>query len=689
MSAPLPRPPRHRRLIVLRGAAEATRAEAAHLTAALPPDDLLWISAAEAPPQAPVTATPPHRARRLLGRSFDAVVLDAHEGLQAEVWGQSQGFIWGGGALILCLPPVGALGDAGRDWLAAHPFTPEDVGARFAAHIERALTRAHALSTSAPLTPAPHEVQGTAEQAEVIAALVKLMRDGAPGACAVVRADRGRGKSSALGLALAEAHQQGGLTATVTADTREAAAEILRFAGDAARFIPADDLLRAIDGGGLDPRGVLLIDEAAQLPVPWLQRLAQAAPEARLLMATTARGYEGTGRGFELRFMRWLARTGRPLHTHTLRAPIRWDADDPVEAFMFDALLLDAQPSPLDGIPADAPITHTLWDREALVADEAALRGVFGLLVHAHYRTTPGDLHRLLDAPNLSVHTLRQGQAVVAVTLTAQEGALPDALTDDLRHGRRRITGHALPEALITHMSRPEAGTLRILRSVRIAAHPERRRMGLASRLVREVHAHTTPTPDLFGTLFGATADVVAFRRALGYEVCRLSASRGTRTGEPALMMLRPTSEAARRLVHTLRHRLAATLPDQLDLFAADDALTLSPALTTALQEVHTEHPDAHLTDAERRDDLLAYAFGPRTLESTITALTAHLTAHPDALAALDAQARALLTHRVLLREPWPATMRAAGLSSLPETMRAARRAFRDLLARQGLSDAP
>ncbi len=67
---------------------------------------------------------------------------------------------------------------------------------------------------------------------------------------------------------------------------------------------------------------------------------------AHLAFATTARGYEGTGRGFLLRFVRWLEQRPEPVDHLRLDTPIRFAPDDPVERFTFEALLLDAKPSP-------------------------------------------------------------------------------------------------------------------------------------------------------------------------------------------------------------------------------------------------------------------------------------------------------------------------------------------------------
>ena len=96
-----------RRCVVLRGTPEETRAEAKQL---LGDADVLWTESGD------------RRAlQRALGRSFDAVVLDAHHGFDADALGQAHGMIWAGGALILRRP---------------HTWT-----SRFDAHVERILDR--------------------------------------------------------------------------------------------------------------------------------------------------------------------------------------------------------------------------------------------------------------------------------------------------------------------------------------------------------------------------------------------------------------------------------------------------------------------------------------------------------------------------------------------------------------------
>ncbi|MCO4773241.1 MAG: tRNA(Met) cytidine acetyltransferase, partial [Deltaproteobacteria bacterium] len=385
----------HRRLIPLRGTSAATLRAAEQLLATLDPAQVLWVGTG--PGAGPAAVSPPS-VRKLLGRAFDAVVVDLHEDVSPDLLGQVHGFIWGGGALVLRLPSEGEQPSAlGRN-LVVKPYGPSDVGTRFWRRLEQWLP---AVSEPEVLSPQRHAPAATDEQDEVVRTLDEAWARSTPARHALL-ADRGRGKSSALGRAIASLGAE--VRVAVASMNEAAAAEVLRFAADRAGTparglwrSPAE-LLRA--AGTFD---VIVVDEAAQVPVPTLQRIVRAHPDAHLAFATTARGYEGTGRGFVLRFLAWLEQQPLPVTTVRLHGPIRWSRTDRLEAQVFSLLALDAGPSEDLG---RGTIEAARLDRDALASDEALLRQVFGLLVHAHYRTTPADLHRLLDAPNLEVHAL-------------------------------------------------------------------------------------------------------------------------------------------------------------------------------------------------------------------------------------------------------------------------------------------
>jgi tRNA(Met) cytidine acetyltransferase len=208
-----------------------------------------------------------------------------------------------------------------------------------------------------------------------------------------------------------------------------------------------------------------------------------------------------------------------------------------------------------------------------------------------------------------------------------------------------------------------------MVRSVRIATHPELRRQGLAARLVDHVHA--SYAPDLFGTLFGATPDLLRFRRSVGYALVRVGTTRGSRTGEPAAVMVRPASPRAVPLVDALRHQLARDLPLQLQLFAAEDALGLTPPLTASL--LHDLPAPARWTDERRREAVRSWADGPRPFEAAAGAIRRSVGAVPAQLDDLSDDDRDLVCGRVFEGRPWRQLAAERGWT-VRQTMRAVRR---------------
>lgn len=635
-----------RSLWAVRGTPEETAAQVAAHWERLGRPGWRWVG--DDAPEG-IDAIAPRGLRAELGSGAAGVVLDLHRGVDPDAIGQAHGLVRRGGALILRMPPAGERPSAYAEALVCegHP----EPGGRFWARLVASVVGWTGAPPVPPAWRGRGDLQPTPEQR---AALREL--DGAPHG--VLLADRGRGKSVTLGL-LASATEG---PVWLTGPSAAACAEAARVSG--LDWTPLADLLQ-----DLPAEGTVLVDEAAQLPVPLLQRLVRDASGVRFAFATTVAGYEGSGRGFALRFVPWLEARG-PVAWATLQAPIRWDPGDPLEAWLRSTLLLDAAGE--NRAPAEDQVTCVALDRDALAGDEALLREVFGLLVGAHYRTTPADLMRLLDGANLRVHAALTGGSVNAVTLVALEGALSDGTTRAMFTGARRVRGHALPDTLVSHLGERSAGALRFVRSVRIATRPDVRRAGVASALVRHVHAHYQEA-DAVGTLFGATADLLAFRRSLGYRLVRVGFSRGTRTGEPSVVMLWPRSEQARALVARLRGRLAWELPRTLRMLDAE--VLLDPALRAALlgHGAAPEPPDV-LADVHH------YASGPRPFEAAASSLAAWLEGRElGGLDALDETERALLDAK-LEAAPWAEVAARLGLP-VPSAMRRLRAAVRKLLA--------
>jgi tRNA(Met) cytidine acetyltransferase len=544
----------------------------------------------------------------------------------------------------LAVPPFGPADVSGRFrrrlvGTLDHPtVTVVDVDAGEVRRDGRGETTPDTAARATPTVPPVHafpaatyEACLTADQVRAVSALEGL-RD--PGTAVVVEADRGRGKSAAAGLAAA-ALATAGRDVLVTAPGRERAEELFVRAGahlgtlgaerptgrdrptgepsvdslDAPgdeggriRFAPPPAAAAAITGdgdgdGGDDGEGgkdggnrvrpdVVLVDEAAGVPVRLLARLLEA-PAAGFF--TTVHGYEGAGRGFSVRFRDRLDEFDGRVVDVRLDEPIRYAPGDPVEAWTNRALLLDAAPA-VDAALTDTDPTDCEYRRlapGALATDEHLLREAFGLLVAAHYRTEPDDLARLLDAPNLRVRALASDGHVVSVALLAREGGL-DADTRRASYEGARIRGNMLPDVLTSQVRDEAAGEPVGYRVVRIATHAAVRSRGLGSRLLeaiaREVEGggrrtghteadgpdpRTAGTPeartaaaaasddrvggplesvDWLGVAYGATPELVAFWAANGYRTVQLATSRNATSGEYSALMLRPTTAAGRDL---------------------------------------------------------------------------------------------------------------------------------------------
>lgn len=118
--------------------------------------------------------------------------------------------------------------------------------------------------------------------------------------------------------------------AIVTAPTRSAVEVLASFAGETLRFMAPDALLASKEKAAW-----LIVDEAAAIPAPLLRQLVSRFP--RTLLTTTVQGYEGTGRGFLLKFCASLPH----LQSFTLSAPIRWAAGCPLESAISQLLIFN------------------------------------------------------------------------------------------------------------------------------------------------------------------------------------------------------------------------------------------------------------------------------------------------------------------------------------------------------------
>ncbi|MDX1636186.1 MAG: GNAT family N-acetyltransferase, partial [Marinobacter sp.] len=415
--------------------------------------------------------------------------------------------------------------------------------------------------------------------------------------------------------------------------------------GQTLQFYAIDRLLRERPTAGL-----VLVDEAAAIPAPQLSAILLAWP--RVVYATTVHGYEGSGRGFTLRFRAQLERQSPGWHALTLSRPIRWAPEDPLEALVRRLFLLDAEAPVEVSAGTDRDLQLERWDPGQ--ASETELAAAFGLLVDSHYRTTPGDLRQWLDDPAARVWLARADGQILAVLWATDEGGLDTALADQVAAGRRRLRGHLLPQSLANHSGFAEAATQRLARIVRVAVHPESRRQGLGQRLVAvAVEDAGKRGLDAIGTSFGASPGLLAFWQRTGLQPVRLGLQREASSGEYAVQLLQGLSPQGRALAERIRARLAEHWP----LLLARCWPDLDPELVLMLT---ASQPPAPALSPDDRRELVAFCQGQRGFELSLLALV-RLSLQPGAADRLRASPQAALWVRAVLQGwAWP-QLQAAG----------------------------
>lgn len=691
----------HRRLIVVSGSAVWCRERATALPGA--DGDMLWIGE-EAP--AGIRALPAERSRKILGGELDTLVFDAHCGFDPDAFGATLGAVRGGGLALLLTPPVTAWPAFADPQLQRVVVAGHDPGAARGRYITRLIRILRAdpclwwLEEGRPLPPLPDcpppSATGsadqlsppfrTADQARAVAAILRTAT-GHRRRPTVLTADRGRGKSAAMGIAAARLLEERDCDIVVTAPRRDAAEPLFALCaalgtqqpqsgGSVLEFLAPDELVRHPP-----PADLVLVDEAAGIPTPLLAQMLARFP--RIVFATTVHGYEGTGRGFALRFQRLLDRETPHWNPVRLETPIRWAPDDPVEALAFRALLMDAGAAP-DAVvapaePEQCPVEFL--DRDRLADDEPLLRELFGLLVNAHYRTTPLDLRHLLDGPNLTIAVQRHQGHVVATALVAREGGFDTATARAIWAGRRRPRGHLLAQSLAAYLGIEEGPQLLGARILRIAVHPAAQRRGFGRRLITRIgELSRAQGLDYLGSSFGATPELMRFWAACGCRPIRIGHRREAASGQHSALVLLPLSQRGQAIGELARERYRRGLQIGLGSTLAD----LEPELAAFLLEETTPLDGLEMDEHDWRD-VVAFAFALRGYEAAqaaIERLVALAFADAETVAGLQVEERDLLTRKVLQRRDWAATVGALGLAGRQECLDRLRAALRPVILR-------
>lgn len=517
--------------------------------------------------------------RRYLGQEFQHVIINCYSGFRANATMALSGVIRSGGLMVLLCPEL-------DDWVNySDPEKANHVSFGFTSQLSasafiRILTQRLStdpnialLSTTefkgviSPLSELPSFdnslLTHTDEQLLAINAIIKVAT-GHRNRPLVLSADRGRGKSSALGFAAAELIKQFSKKIVITAPSPATVERVfhhakntlldasttknrIEYTNGSLSFCTIEDLLNKehlVD--------ILFIDEAAALPTHLLMQLIDKF--SRIVFSTTLHGYEGSGRGFELRIKRYLTLNKPQWKALHLSQPIRWFSGDDLESFWFEIFLMNEHKTDGKNVP-EAPFTYSWLSKTQLEKDQQSTREIFQLLVNAHYQTSPDDLVRLYDAPEQHCIVIRQGKKVQAVALIIEEGGeLLRYLQDDIASGKRRLKGHLVAQNICFQYSLADFACLKQWRITRLAVAPDVQGQGIGKKLLNYLSEQAYQKEiDLLTTSFGLTSDLLRFWQTEDYFLVNLSHKPEISSGEHSAQLVKVINPNCKILIDKIR----------------------------------------------------------------------------------------------------------------------------------------
>ncbi|GAQ78702.1 N-acetyltransferase 10 [Klebsormidium nitens] len=383
----------------------------------------------------------------------------------------------------------------------------------------------------------------TLDQAKAVITFLDAASEKTLRSTVALTAARGRGKSAALGVAIAGAVALGYSNIFVTSPSPENLKTLFEFvfkgfdAMDYKEHIDYDlvestnpafnkaivrvnifrqhrqtiQYVQPQHSDKLAQAELLVIDEAAAIPLPVVKKLL--GPYL-VFLCSTVNGYEGTGRSLSLKLIGQLreqqaargeaagagAKTegaGRVFKEVELAEPIRYAAGDTVESWLNDLLCLNAAdhiPRITGRLPHPSECELYYVNRDTLFsyhkASELFLQRMMALYVASHYKNTPNDLQLMSDAPAHHLFVLLgpvdESQSalpdVLAVVQVCMEGEISrqSALATLAQGGSP--TGDLIPWTISQQFQDAEFPSLSGARVVRIACHPDLQRAGYGTR---------------------------------------------------------------------------------------------------------------------------------------------------------------------------------------------------------------
>jgi len=628
---------------------------------------------------------PYHESVRAMGATYDIAVLDLINNLEPNDLGKLVGVVRGGGILVFLTPPLSSWENVVtrfQELLLTHKYGVESLRHIFVRRFIKKLMEhdgimiydvdSHKLIKAPRIfkevkrfrgrtiviperTKFPKKVYGlalTQDQVNVLRVLEGLYSKLEKGErlSIVITADRGRGKSCAVGIGIATlAHKlrraKGRARIIVTAPNEANVQSLFQLVVKTLKTLrynvdveEKDGMMVGVKAKGIEiiyltplesvrrNADIIAVDEAAGLQVPMLYAIHRRFSKA--IFSSTIHGYEGAGRGFSVRFLGLLRKDPSTIVIeYEMEEPIRYANDDPIERWLFDTLLLDAEPAPLnkedlefvDKMKVEYYVPRL---EEFFLEKDDELRQFIGIYVMAHYRNNSNDLGMMMDAPHHTVRALRlpTGKIVTSIEL-AEEGEIPRDMAIELAKGAW-IAGNIIPDRYIKHYRILGFGELIGWRIVRIATHPSVMRRGLGSYALKKVEEEASRRGyDWVGAGFGVNRELLRFWLKNDYVPIHISPDRNPVSGEYTVIVVKPLNETARKYVTRANKEFRIKLINSLHEPYHDLDIHVARMLLTSIDSAVIEGYKPNLTDVQI-GRVITYAWGQMTVENCMDVVT-------------------------------------------------------------------
>jgi tRNA(Met) cytidine acetyltransferase len=618
----------------------------------------------------------------LLGQEIRLLILNMMNGFDANMFAAAEGSVCGGSVIIMLLPsniiPASYFDQYIYQQLLLHEFPIWIEGQPQPIFNYTNSTYQNGQTIQGDSIPQDINSSNLSEQMQAVEKIISTAT-GHSRRPLVITANRGRGKSAALGIAAANLINQGLTTILVCAPNKQAVTTLYKHAQltiknkeelQRIQFIAPDTLSLQLPSCDL-----LIIDEAAAIPIKLLTQFTHHY--SRVVFATTQFGYEGSGRGFKLRFQEKLTQIAPEWKAVQLHSAIRWAENDPVEAFTLNSLCLMENVQPLITAEPLYNTTISIIDKETLLQDTALLKQLFSLLVNAHYQTKPSDFSALLNDKDLTIiamqqNALQDNKHVLGVALINHEGGLDERLCEQIHQGKRRPSGHLVAQSLTFHSGFVKAGTHQFARIQRIAIQPSLQNKSLGSKLLEWVtHWAKEQQFDHLCASFAASEPILRFWLRHNLTVLRIGIRKDKSSGQHSFIVNLPLNEQGKQL----HDQIQTEFNKQVKLQLSRQLSHIEPSLISTLwSQIITIEP------CEKYGAILsAYIDANRSYEN-VEYLLLNLLMR-SSLEALNKKQQACLIEKTVQNHSWQEIVQQHGFTGQKQAQAFIKNCICDLLA--------